>query len=266
MLGVEGLELTSLLLLLVAAFFAGWVDAVVGGGGMVQLPALLMVPGLTPVQALATNKVGSVMGTITSAVTYARKVPLDWATVLPTALAAGLASLGGALLATRLPTEIFKPVIVLALLAVLVYTLLKPSLGREQRMRLRGGRLVAASGGLGACIGFYDGLLGPGTGSFLLLGMAGWLGYSFLQATAHTKVVNAATNLGAILLFSLAGQTVWLLGLALGCANMLGGYLGARTALSKGSGFVRLMLLVVVSAMLLKLGADVLGSYWPSGW
>lgn len=257
MLGVEGLDPFTLVLLLLAACCAGWVDAVVGGGGMVQLPALLMVPGLTPVQALATNKVGSVMGTITSAATYARKVPLDWRTLLPTALLAGLASVGGALLATYLPAEVFKPIIVVALLAVLVYTLVKPTLGIAQDMRFRGSRLVAASGALGLGIGFYDGVLGPGTGSFLLLGMAGWLGYSFLQAAAHTKVVNTATNLGAILLFSLAGQTVWLLGLVLGLANMLGGYIGARTALSRGNGFVRVMLIVVVSAMLLKLGADV---------
>ena len=258
MLGFEGLDLLTLSLLLLAAFAAGWVDAVVGGGGMIQLPALLMVPGLTPVQALATNKVGSVFGTLTSATTYLRRVPVDRRTALPTALLAFGASVMGALLATILPVVLIKPLIIFALLGVLVYTLLKPQLGELSRPKHTGGRLLLTSLGIGAVIGFYDGVLGPGTGSFLMIAMISLLGYSFLQATAHAKIINAATNLGAIVLFSLGGHTVWLLGLALGVANMAGGYLGARTAIARGNGFIRVMMLCVVSALILKLSYDLL--------
>lgn len=258
MLGLEGLDLLTLSLLLLAAFAAGWVDAVVGGGGMIQLPALLMVPGLTPVQALATNKVGSVFGTLTSAATYLRRVPVDRRMVLPTAVLAFGASVIGALLATVLPVGLIKPLIIFALIGVLIYTLLKPKLGELSRPKHTGARLLLTSLGIGAVIGFYDGVLGPGTGSFLMIAMISLLGYSFLQATAHAKIINVATNLGAIVLFSLGGHTVWLLGLALGAANMAGGYLGARTAIARGNGFIRVMMLCVVSALILKLSYDLL--------
>ncbi|WP_237206775.1 TSUP family transporter [Rothia nasimurium] len=255
-----GLEPTTLVLLLLAALAAGWVDAVVGGGGMIQLPAVLMVPGLSPVQALAVNKLGSVFGTLTSAATYLRRTPVNVRTVLPAASLAFVTSMGGALVATALPEELFKPIIVLALILVLVYTVFKPSLGELTQLKHRGLKHLMVGLGIGATIGFYDGLLGPGTGSFLMMAMVSLMGYSFLQATAQTKIINAATNLGALVLFAVAGQQVWALGLLLGAANMVGGYLGARTALARGSRFIRWMMIVVVSALIIKLGADILGA------
>lgn len=259
-LGLDGLGLDPLTicLLLVAALAAGWVDALVGGGGMIQLPAVLLVPGLSPVQALAVNKLGSVFGTLTSAVTYVRRTPIAIRTTLPAACLAFVTSMAGAVLATALPQEFFKPIIVVALLAVLLYTVFKPSLGGSTELKYRGLKHLMVGLGVGALIGFYDGLLGPGTGSFLMVAMVGLMGYSFLQATAQTKIINAATNLGALVLFAVAGQQVWALGLMLGMANMAGGYLGARTALDRGNSFIRSMMLVVVSALILKLGADIL--------
>lgn len=258
--GVEGvgLEPLTVCLLLVAAFGAGWVDALVGGGGMIQLPAVLLVPGLSPVQALAVNKLGSVFGTLTSAVTYVRRTSIDIRTTLPAACLAFVTSMAGAVLATALPQEFFKPIIVIALCAVLLYTVFKPSLGGVTQLRYRGLKHLMVGLGAGALIGFYDGLLGPGTGSFLMLAMVGLMGYSFLQATAQTKIINAATNLGALVLFAVAGQQVWVLGLMLGAANMAGGYLGARTALARGNSFIRWMMLIVVSALIVKLGLDIL--------
>lgn len=255
-----GLEPTTLLLLLVAALAAGWVDAVVGGGGMIQLPAVLLVPGLTPVQALAVNKLGSVFGTLVSAATYLRRTPVDLRTTLPAASLAFAASMGGAVVATMLPTELFKPIILLALVAVLIYTMFKPALGELTQLKHTGARHLLVGLALGGVIGFYDGVLGPGTGSFLMMGMVALMGYSFVQATAQTKIINAATNLGALVLFALAGQQVWALGLLLGVANMAGGYLGARTALARGSGFVRGLLIVVVAALILRLGWDLLAA------
>lgn len=252
-----GLPWWGVALLLLAAVLAGFIDAVVGGGGLVQLPALLLVPGIAPVQALATNKLGSICGTITSSITYYRRVRPDLRTALPMAALACGGAAGGALCASLLPAAVFRPVIVVALLAVAVYTITRPSLGEETALRFSGRRHLAAAGGAGLGIGFYDGILGPGTGSFLVFALVGLMGYAFLEASAKAKIVNFATNLGALLVFVPQGAVLWGLGLAMGVANLLGGYLGARTAIARGSRFVRVFFLVVVGALVLRLGWQV---------
>jgi uncharacterized protein len=253
----EGLTPTVLVLVVVAALAAGWIDAVVGGGGLLQLPALLLVPGISPVQALATNKLASVFGTTTSAVTYYRRVHPDLRTALPMAAVALVCSFAGASVAALLPASVFKPVIVVALVAIAVFTLLRPSLGEVTALRHAGRRHHGVAGVLGAGIGFYDGILGPGTGSFLVFSMVSVLGYDFLSSSAKAKIVNVATNLGALLFFVPHGSVFWGLGLLLGAANMLGGYLGSRTATTRGSGFIRVVFLVVVTALIGRLGWDV---------
>lgn len=258
---VAGVSLLTLLLLLLAGLAAGWVDAVVGGGGLLQLPALLMVPGITPVQALATNKLGSVFGTTTSALTYARRMKPSMATALPMAFAALLASYGGAAVAASLPQDLILPLILVALLAVGIFTAVKPNVGQLEKLRYAGLGHLARAVLIGVVIGFYDGLLGPGTGTFLVIALVMVLGYNFLNSSAQAKIVNAGTNLGAILFFAPAGHVLVALGLMLGAANMLGGYLGARMAISKGSGFIRVVFLVVVFALVVKLCYDVLAQW-----
>lgn len=247
----------TLLLLIAAGFAAGWVDAVVGGGGLLQLPALLMVPGITPVQALATNKLGSIFGTTTSAITYARRVNPAMGTALPMAAAALLASYGGAVVAASLPERIILPLILLALIGVGVFTAVKPQVGQLEKLRYVGMGHLARAVVIGLIIGFYDGVLGPGTGTFLVIALVTILGYNFLNSSAQAKVVNVATNLGALLYFAPAGHMLLGLGLMLGVANMAGGYLGARMAIAKGSKFIRVVFLVVVFSLVLKLGYDV---------
>ncbi len=249
-------DATTLGLLLLAAFAAGWVDAVVGGGGLLQLPALHLVPGLSPVQALATNKLAGLAGTTTSAVTYARRLPVDWRTAAPMAALAGVAAGGGAALAALVPAAALRPVTLAALVAVAVWTLVRPAPGEVTALRWAGRRHVGTAALLGLVVGAYDGALGPGTGSFLVAGLVG-LGYAFLQASAVAKVVNAATNLGALVVFTVAGATVWSLGLPMAAANTAGGYLGARTAVARGSGFVRVVFLLVVAALVARLGWQV---------
>jgi uncharacterized protein len=255
--GLEEIQLATILLVLAAGFAAGWVDAVVGGGGLIQLPALLLVPGISPVQALATNKMGSIFGTSTSAVTYFRRAHPDLKTALPMAGVALAGSFGGAVLAASLPASVFKPIIVAALIAVAVFTALRPTVGALTALRYRGARHYCAAAAVGAVIGFYDGLIGPGTGSFLVIALVALLGYNFLAASAKAKIVNMATNLGALLFFLPHGSVLWGLGLVLGLANMAGGYLGARMAVKQGSGFIRIVFLVVVAALIVKLGYDV---------
>ena len=253
----EGLTPATVLLVLLAALTAGFIDAVVGGGGLIQLPALLLVPGLSPVQALATNKLGSILGTATSATTYYRRARPDLRTALPMAGVALVSSFLGASIAALLPADVFKPVIVVALMAIGAFTLLRPSLGEATALRHAGRRHHGLAAGIGAAIGFYDGILGPGTGSFLVFAMVSLLGYDFLAASAKAKIVNCATNLGALLFFVPHGSVFWGLGLLMGAANMVGGYLGARTATTRGSRFIRVAFLVVVTALIVRLGWDV---------
>lgn len=257
---LSGLELTygTIALLMLAGFAAGWVDAVVGGGGLVQLPALLLIPGISPVQALATNKVAGIMGTSVSAVTFYRRVHPDMKTAGPMALAALVGAGGGAALASWLPEDVFVPVILGALVAVAAYTVARPQVGRATKLRWEGRTHLLVALGLGVGIGFYDGLLGPGTGSFLVIALVGVLGYAFLQASAQAKIVNTATNFGALVVFAMQGAPLWALGALVGAANIAGSYLGARTAVKRGSGFVRVVFLMVVAVLIVRLGSDLL--------
>lgn len=247
----------TLLLVVLVAFAAGWVDAVVGGGGLLQLPALLLVPGMAPVQALATNKLASIFGTATSSLTYYRRIKPDLRTAVPMASCALAGSFGGAAVATVLPAAIFKPIIVVALLLVAVFVALRPHLGATTALRFTGrGHLLVACG-IGVGLGFYDGVLGPGTGTFLVICLVSVIGYNFVAASAKAKIVNFATNLGALALFIPTGSVVWGLGLLMALANMAGSYLGSRTAIAQGTEFVRKVFLVVVLALICKLGWDV---------
>lgn len=248
------ITVTVALLMLAAALAAGWIDAVVGGGGLLQLPALLLVPGITPVEALATNKLASLFGTTTSATTWYRRAHPDLRTALPMAAVALAGSFLGANLAASLPAAVFKPVIIAALIAVAIVTVAKPNLGESLQIRHTGGRHHATAGGVGLLVGFYDGLIGPGTGTFLIIALVTALGYDFVLASAKAKIVNVATNLGALLYFVPNGHVLWSLGIGMGVANMVGGYLGSRTAIARGNRFIRVVFLVVVGALIVKIG------------
>ncbi|WP_369066695.1 TSUP family transporter [Kocuria carniphila] len=256
--GLESATPGLLLLLVLTGLAAGFIDAVVGGGGLLQLPVAMMIPGITPVQALATNKMGSIFGTATSAVTYYRRVHPDLRTALPMAVVALVASGGGAAVASLLPAEVFRPIIVAALIGVLIFTIAHPTMGQLTALRHSGVRHYGLAVLLGGGIGFYDGVMGPGTGSFLVIGLVSVLGYSFLAASAKAKIINLATNIGALIVFTANGSILWGLGFVLGISNMLGGYIGARTAVAKGSSFIRIIFFVVVSVLIVKLGWDIL--------
>jgi uncharacterized membrane protein YfcA len=252
------LSLVDVLVLCAFAFLAGGLDAVVGGGGLVQLPALLVVLPQAPVVALlGTNKLASVVGTASAAVTYNRRIAVDRATAAWMAGAAFLGSGGGALLATQVGSDALKPLVLAALVGVFVYTLRTPSLGEVELLRLhpRAQRAVALVGG--ALIGFYDGFIGPGTGSFLVFLLVGAVGLSFLHASATAKVVNTATNLAALALFAAGGHVLWGLGVAMAASNLAGSQVGTRLAIRQGSGWVRRVFIVVVSVLIARLAYDV---------
>jgi len=257
---VGELSLQVVLFLVASAFCAGWVDAVVGGGGLIQLPALLVgLPGASPAQILATNKLASICGTSTSAVTYYRRVRPDLRTAIPLAVAAFAGSSLGAVVATRIPKEAFNPIILVALVVVGAYTVVKPSLGASTQLRFSGRHHLAAALVIGVVIGFYDGALGPGTGSFFVFALVGLTGYAFLEASAKAKIANFATNLAALVVFIPHGAVMWPIGVVMGLANIAGGYIGARTAVSRGTGFVRIVFIVVVGAFVVRIGGQLLG-------
>ena len=244
--------------LCVAAFAAGGLDAVVGGGGLVQLPALLLVLPHTPVvQLLGTNKLAAIVGTGSAAATYSRRVDMHAPTAARMAVAAFVGSALGALLATVAGSSVLRPVVLVALVCVWVYTLRRPGLGEAEALRLtpRGQAGVALGGG--ALIGLYDGFVGPGTGSFLVFLLVGAVGLSFLHASATAKAVNTMTNLAALLLFGLTGHVLWRLGAAMALSNLAGAQLGVRIAIRRGSTWVRRVFLVVVAVLIVRLAIDV---------
>lgn len=251
---------TVLALLGLAALAAGFVDAVVGGGGLIQLPALLLgMPSAAPVEILATNKVASICGTSVSASTYYRRIRPDPRTFLPLMALAFLGSAAGAAVASRIPRDLFEPIVLVVLVVVGAYVLIKPELGERTALRFQGHRHLAAAMLTGLVIGFYDGALGPGTGSFFVFTLVGLMGYSFLEASAKARLANWATNLAAILVFVAHDAVVWYVALVMGACNVVGGYVGARTAVHHGTRFVRVFFIVVVSAFIVRIGGEVLG-------
>ena len=250
----------TIALMVVAALVAGWVDAVVGGGGLIQLPSLLIgLPADTPVATVSgTNKLSSACGTGVATATYLRRVPVHWRSAVPLMAAAFCGSAVGAQLVRLLPKDWFTPIVLVVLVVVGTYTVRRPQLGLEHQLRHSGaahiGRLVA----LGLGIGLYDGFLGPGTGTFFVIGLVAVLGYGFLQASVLTKLANLTTNIAALSVLGTSGHVLWGLGAAMAAANLTGGYLGARMALKHGNGFVRRVFLVVVSLLVVKLAWDTL--------
>jgi uncharacterized membrane protein YfcA len=206
---------------------------------------------------LATNKIAGICGTVTSSITYARRVRPPLRTALPMAALALAGAVAGALCAGLLPEKVFRPLVLAGVLGVGFYVLRRPDLGNVTALRLGPRAHLAAAAAIGVGLGFYDGIFGPGTGSFLVFALVGVLGYAFLEASALARIVNLATNLGAVLVFVPQGAPLWGPGICMGAATVAGAYLGARTAVSRGSRFVRLVFLVVVGGLALRLGYDV---------
>ncbi|GAB2906509.1 sulfite exporter TauE/SafE family protein [Streptomyces mayteni] len=256
------ISLTTALLLCLAAAAAGWVDAVVGGGGLVLLPAMLI--GLPadqpPAYALGTNKAVAVTGTSIAAVTYVRKAPVDRRFALRLGLLALASSAGGAAFASAVDKAVLQPLIMVVLLGVAGFVVLRPRFGMTSASlpaeEVSRRRRLAALALTGVGIGFYDGLIGPGTGTFLVISLVALLHLNLLTASATAKVVNVGTNLGALLVFGLNGTVLWQLVPLMAAFNMTGGWVGARMAMKKGSGFVRVVLLVVVTALVARLAYD----------
>ena len=247
------ISLQLLTLLALAAFAAGFIDAIAGGGGLITVPALL-IAGFGPVETLATNKLQGLFGAASATIAYASKGHVDVRTQLPSAVLSFLGAAVGAVLATALPGDLLRAILPLLLVAIALYFLFKPNMDdvdRAQRLSpfLFGLTVVPA-------IGFYDGLFGPGTGSFLMLAFVVLAGFGVLKATAHTKLLNLASNLGGFAAFALAGAVFWKVGLVMGVAQFAGARVGASLAMKVGARLIRPLLVVVCLALAAKLLLD----------
>ena len=256
------LTLSSGLFLLSASFFAGFVDSIAGGGGLIQLPALLIgLPKSETVTVLGTNKLASIFGTTTAAALYRRQIKPDPKILIAMALPALIGSAVGASLASQIPTKSMRPITLILLIVVVIYTWLKPELGKNEQLRHHSTRRIQIAALAGAIIGFYDGIFGPGTGSFLMLVLVASLGYAFITASAIAKVINVSTNLGAIIIFGIHGAIIWQIGLALGAANVIGAFVGSHLAIRGGSTLVRKVFLIVTIALIIKVGIDTFSTF-----
>ena len=240
-----------------ASLLAGFVDAIVGGGGLILVPALFAVfPTAHPATLFGTNKSASVWGTAMSAVQYSRRVEMKWPTLVPAAATGFAGAFLGAWAVTVISPGFLRKLLPFVLLAVLLYTLARKHLGRDHAPRFVGRAETLMACGIGALLGFYDGFFGPGTGSFFVFLFVRVLGYDFLNASAAAKLINTATNLAALILFALKGHVWWHFALALAVANVAGSLMGTHLALKHGASFVRVVFIFVVTALILKTGYD----------
>lgn len=251
--------LQELFLLCIAAFAAGFIDAIVGGGGLLQTPAtLLILPHYPAATIFGTVKIPSLAGTSVAAYKYAKQIKFNYKVLLACVLAAFCASLLGAFSVSKINNAIIKPVILVVLILVASYTFFNKQFGIQQYRAHSARKQVLVAGLFGLIIGFYDGLIGPGTGSFLILVFIAVLGFDFIGASAHAKIVNIATNLAAIIYFSSTGHVLFQYAIPMAIFNVLGSFFGAKLALLKGNKFIRIFFLIVIFGTILRFAYDVL--------
>lgn len=248
----------TLLSLAIFSFIAGFIDAVVGGGGLIQLPALLInLPNTNIPTLFGTNKIAALAGTTISAVQYSKKIKFNFKVLFVIAFWAAVASYLGAKTVSYINVNTLKPLILVILIAIAFYTFIKKDLGNIQTKKLSINKMVIFGSLIGLIIGFYDGFFGPGTGSFLVLAFVVVFGFEFVEASAYSKVINCVTNVFALLVFIKNGNFILELAILMAICNITGNIIGTRMALKRGNQFVRTIFLVIVTLMIIRYGYDI---------
>lgn len=251
-------SLFTLLILSVLAFMAGFVDAVVGGGGLIQLPALLVtLPNASLPTIFGTNKIAALSGTSMAAFQYARRIRFNAKLLITISIASFIASYFGAKIVSIINPATLKPIILIILIAIAVYTFGKKNLGKVTTKQLPLTRQMLLGAAFGLIIGFYDGFFGPGTGSFFVLAFVLVLGFEFVQASAYAKIVNCMTNISALVVFIRQGNYILGIAILLAVFNIVGSIIGSKMAIKRGNGFIRIFFLIIVTIMILRYGYDV---------
>jgi uncharacterized membrane protein YfcA len=247
-----------LLALFVFSFMGGFIDAVVGGGGLIQLPAVLLnLPNYPLPTLFGTNKIAALSGTSVAAYQYSKKVKFNFKLLAATSISAAIASYSGAKILSHIHSNTLKPVILVVLIVIAIYTFFKKDLGSVATKELTLNKQLLYGMLLGFAVGFYDGFFGPGTGSFLVLGFVVIIGFDFVKASAYSKFINCVTNIAALAVFIKQGNFLIEISILMAISNITGGFIGAKMALKKGNKFIRVIFLVVVILMIFRYGYDV---------
>ncbi len=252
------METYIIIVLCVAAFLAGFVDAIVGGGGLIQTPiALILLPNYAVASVIGSLKIPSFSGTALAANQYLKKIKMNWKLLSAMALVAFVSAFLGSNLLTTVRNDFMKPLLLVVLILIAIYTFVKKDFGTHKVKNLSPKKQLFFALVMSIAIGFYDGFIGPGTGSFLVLAFVTVLGFDFLHASANAKMVNLATNFGSICLFIIKGKIIWAIALPMAVCNAFGGWVGAKLAIKKGNTFIRKFFLIVVILTLIRFGYDV---------
>ncbi len=248
----------TIIVLIILAFVAGFIDAVVGGGGLIQLPALLInFPGQQLPTLFGTNKIAALSGTSVAAYQYSKRIKFDYRLLIVVSFFSFFASFIGAKTVSYINVNTLKPIILVILILIAIYTFLKKDLGSVQTKKLTINKQILFGSLIGIIIGFYDGFFGPGTGSFFVLGFVVILGFEFVSASAYSKIINCMTNISALVVFIKQGNYLLEIAILMSVCNIIGNIIGSKVALKKGNGFIRIIFLIIVSIMILRYGYDV---------
>jgi len=248
----------EIILLCLVAFIAGFVDAIVGGGGLLQTPAgLILLPHYPVATVIGTLKIPAFLGTSFAAIQYARLVSINYTLLAVMAGTAFCAAFAGSSVLNSVTNSFMKPILLIVLIFVAIYTYGNKKFGIHTNKNHHSTQQWQYSIVISIVIGFYDGFIGPGAGSFLVLAFIGWMGFDFLKASAHAKFINMATNLGSIFFFMIQGKILYSIALPMAICNAIGGFFGARLAILKGNTFIRIFFLVIVCITILRFAYDV---------
>jgi len=259
------ISLYTIILLCSFAFLAGWVDAIAGGGGLIQTPAsLIILPQFPVASVIGTLKIPAFTGTSMAVIQYLKKVRIHWQDMWWMCVIAFLSAFAGSELLSIVGNKWMKPIILIVLIGVAIFTYTQKQWGQETNNDSANPPTKLTKCLICCILGFYDGFIGPGAGSFLVMAFISLLGMDFLRAGAHAKVINLCTNLGSILLFVLKGSILWSVAIPMSVSNGLGGFLGAKMALAKGNQFIRKLFLLVILLTLIRFGYDVFSPFFTS--
>ncbi|WP_333661432.1 sulfite exporter TauE/SafE family protein [Chishuiella changwenlii] len=253
------MELDILFYLCIVAFIAGFIDSIVGGGGLIQTPlSLAFLPNISISSVIGTLKIPAFSGTAIATYHYLKKVKVDWQLFLIMAICAFGSAFIGSQLLTVVSNEFMKPLLLIILIALAIYTIFKKDFGQAPERNIPYNRVVIYGCAVSIIVGFYDGFIGPGTGTFFILGFVTLLGMDFLKASTNAKLINLATNFGSICLFLIKGQIIWKIALPMAVCNALGGFVGAKLAISKGNQFIRYIFIFVILLSICRFGYEVI--------
>lgn len=248
----------NLLLMCCAALLAGFVDSIVGGGGLVQVPALfILYPHFAIPRIIGTNRFSSFMGTAVAGYQYSKKVEIPWRTVIYAGIGAGIMAFLGAKISDIVDEKILKPVILVLMTAIAIYTFKKKDLGQDEKLKFEIAKVPLYGLMIGSSAGFYNGFVGPGTGSLLVFGFVSLIGYGFLKASAISKIVNVIADVSSLGYFIAEGYVQYEIAIPMMICNMIGSFFGSKMAILKGNEFVRNFFLVVIFALILRFGWDI---------